>query len=196
MTTHPRGVLERMLVPSVALGLRRRLAVPMLFVRTDPDARPGASDHPASLNVVLAALDGSHDAETALEEAVGVAGESAHYVLLRVVSLPPQLSSIYLPQATILYHQDEEKLRAEAAEYLAALEDRLRARLPHVEKRFGVHSQPGRLIVRAAEEVHADLVAVGSHGHGALRETLFGSVTSDVLRNCDVPVLVTHPRQG
>jgi nucleotide-binding universal stress UspA family protein len=196
MTTHPRGVLERILVPSVAQGLRRRLTVPMIFVRTAPEVGTAErSPRAAPLDVVLAALDGSSDAEAALDEAVEIAGEAARCVLLRVVSLPPQLSSLYLPQSTILYHQDEEKLRAEAADYLTAVEERLRGRLRHVEKRLGVHSRPGHLIVHAAGEVRANLVAVGSHGHGALRETLFGSVANDVLRDCPVPVLVTRPQQ-
>jgi nucleotide-binding universal stress UspA family protein len=196
MATHARAGLERLLVPSVAQGLRRRLGVPMILVRTDPDApRPDAEiGGEASLGVVLAALDGSADAEAALEQALVIAGPAARYVLLRVVSLPPQLSSLYLPQATILYHQDEEVLRAEAAEYLSAAEQRVRARAPRVETRLGVHSRPGHLIVNAAGQAGADLIAVGSHGHGALRETLFGSVTNDVLRESPVPVLVTHPQ--
>jgi nucleotide-binding universal stress UspA family protein len=195
MTTHPRGVLERILVPNLAQGLRRRLSVPMIFVRTDAEVSTAqTSARAAAMDVVLVALDGSADAEAALGEAVEIAGESAKYVLLRVVSLPPQLSSLYLPQSTILYHQDEEKLRAEAADYLSAVEERLRGRLRHVEKRLGVHSRPGHLIVHAAGEVGANLVAVGSHGHGALRETLFGSVTNDVVRDCPVPVLVTRPQ--
>jgi nucleotide-binding universal stress UspA family protein len=194
MSTHARGGLERMLMSSVAQGLRRRLGVPMILVRTDPDApRPVAGTGGAALDVVLAALDGSADAEAALEQALEVAGPTARCVLLRVVTLPPQLSSLYLPQATILYHQDEEVLRREAAEYLASVEERLRGRVRAVETRLGVHSRPGHLIVKAALDARADLISVGSHGHGALRESLFGSVTNDVLRESPVPVLVTRP---
>src|SRR5262249_21215648 len=102
-------------------------------------------------------------------------------------------SSVYLPQATILRHEDEEHLRADAAEYLNKVEARLHPRAQHIEKRLGMHSRPGHMIVQAAEEVHADLISLGSHGRGALRETLFGSVTNDVVRESHVPVLVTRP---
>jgi nucleotide-binding universal stress UspA family protein len=195
MTTHAGSGLERVLIPSVTRGLRRLLTVPMIFVHEESDAHAPELDpaRAARLDVVLTALDGSRDAEAALEQAIEIAGPAARYVLLRVVSLPPQLSSVYLPQATILSHRDEERLRGEAADYLARVEDGLRGRVPSVEKRLGVHSRPGHLVVRAAEEVHADLICVGSHGHGALRETLFGSVTNDVLRESRVPVLVTRP---
>jgi nucleotide-binding universal stress UspA family protein len=195
MSTHGRGVLERVLSPSVAQGLRRRLAAPMILVRPD-------SEHPttdalratARLQTVLIALDGSEDAEAALEEGLEVGGPEARYVLLRVVSPPHQLSTVYLPQAAILRHRDEERLRGEAADYLTRMESRVRGRGASFEKRLGVHSRPARLIVRAAEEVGADLIAVGSHGHGRLEEALFGSVTQDLLRESHTPVLVTRAR--
>jgi nucleotide-binding universal stress UspA family protein len=193
MTSHGRGAVERLLVPSVAEGLRHRLAVPMILVRADPEKDAGGGlTSLAPLRTVVVALDGSADAEAALDEALGICGSAGRYVLLRVVSLPPLLSSVYLPQATILRHRDEQQLKAEAAEYLDRMEERIRGRAGEVEKRLGVHSRPGHLIVRAAEEVRADLIAVGSHGHAALREAIFGSVTHDVLKEARLPVLVTR----
>jgi nucleotide-binding universal stress UspA family protein len=192
MTTHGRGALERLLAPSVADGLRHRLALPMILVRVDPDQESdGGPAFEPSMRTVLVALDGSADAESALEEALTLCGRQGRYVLVRVVSLPPLLSTVYLPHATILRHRDEEHLRGEAAQYLSRIEEQVRARAARVESRIGVHSRPGHLIVRAAQEVGADLIAVGSHGHGKLREALFGSVTRDVIKESRVPVLVT-----
>ena len=193
MSTHGRGALERMLVPSVAQGLRRRLPVPMILVPVHDDGELAADvGSTRSLSTVLVALDGSRDAEAALDQALALAGPEAKYVLLRVISLPPQLSSVYLPRATIIRHGDEERLKREAGDYLSAVEQRIRSKAPRVEKRLGTHSRPGHLIVRAAEEVNADLIAVGSHGQGALREVLLGSVTQDVVREGGVPVLITR----
>jgi len=46
-------------------------------------------------------------------------------------------------------------------------------------------------IVRFAHEKHVDLVVMGSHGLGALKNRLMtGSVTTRVLHHIDVPVLV------
>jgi nucleotide-binding universal stress UspA family protein len=45
-------------------------------------------------------------------------------------------------------------------------------------------------VLDQATEHHADLIVMGSHGHGALYEFLVGSVTSGVLRGAKCPVLV------
>jgi len=45
-------------------------------------------------------------------------------------------------------------------------------------------------VLDQALEHHADLIVMGSHGHGALYEFLVGSVTSGVLRAAKCPVLV------
>ncbi|MDX1546171.1 MAG: universal stress protein [Rhodothermales bacterium] len=49
---------------------------------------------------------------------------------------------------------------------------------------------PADLILEQAEAVQADLVVMGSHGRGALLETLLGDVAHDVLRKARCPVLV------
>lgn len=45
-------------------------------------------------------------------------------------------------------------------------------------------------ILREAETRQADLIVMGSHGHGALYNFLSGSVTSGVLKSARCPVLV------
>lgn len=49
---------------------------------------------------------------------------------------------------------------------------------------------PGELISKAATDGKFDLVVMGSHGHGALVNLITGSVTTEVLAHCKVPVLV------
>lgn len=44
--------------------------------------------------------------------------------------------------------------------------------------------------MKAAEEAHAQLVIVGSRGHGKVRRTLLGSVSDYVLHHSHVPVIV------
>jgi nucleotide-binding universal stress UspA family protein len=50
---------------------------------------------------------------------------------------------------------------------------------------------PATEIARAANESHADLIVMSSHGHRGLRKLVFGSTTERVLRQTRVPVLVT-----
>lgn len=47
-------------------------------------------------------------------------------------------------------------------------------------------------IAQTARDENADLIVVGSHGHGALRKIILGSVTTRVLAEATVPVLVVR----
>jgi nucleotide-binding universal stress UspA family protein len=47
-------------------------------------------------------------------------------------------------------------------------------------------------IAQTARDEGADLIVVGSHGHGALRKLVLGSVTTRVLAEATVPVLVVR----
>ena len=51
-------------------------------------------------------------------------------------------------------------------------------------------------ILSVAAEQKADLIAMGSHGHGALYELLVGSVTAGVLKAAPCPVLVVPAGKG
>ena len=52
--------------------------------------------------------------------------------------------------------------------------------------------KPGELIAKLAEEGKFDLVVMGSHGHGALMNLVVGSVATQVLAGCKVPVLIVR----
>jgi nucleotide-binding universal stress UspA family protein len=47
-------------------------------------------------------------------------------------------------------------------------------------------------IAQTARDEGADLIVVASHGHGALRKLVLGSVTTRVLAEATVPVLVVR----
>lgn len=50
----------------------------------------------------------------------------------------------------------------------------------------------GETIAAAAEADKYDLLVMGSHGHGALATLVLGSITTQVLANSRVPVLVVR----
>ena len=52
--------------------------------------------------------------------------------------------------------------------------------------------KPGELIAKLAEDGKFDLVVMGSHGHGALINLVVGSVATQVLSSCKVPVLIVR----
>ena len=52
-------------------------------------------------------------------------------------------------------------------------------------------------IIEHARALEADLIILGSHGHGALYKALVGSATEGVMRKSTCPVLVVPaPREG
>jgi nucleotide-binding universal stress UspA family protein len=53
---------------------------------------------------------------------------------------------------------------------------------------------PGTTLVEASQQ--ADLLAVGSRGHGRLRSALLGSVSHHVMRHAVCPVVILPPGAG
>ena len=49
---------------------------------------------------------------------------------------------------------------------------------------------PGDIIASIAEDEKYDLIIMGTHGHGALGRLVMGSVSTQVLANCSVPVML------
>ena len=56
---------------------------------------------------------------------------------------------------------------------------------------------PWEEVQAVAAQVSADLVVIGTHGRRGLARALLGSVAENVIRTCDLPVLVIHgPREA
>ncbi len=60
---------------------------------------------------------------------------------------------------------------------------------PAIVHRVGL---PGQVISKMASDEGFDLVLMGSHGHSALGALLLGSVTTQVLAQTTVPVLIVR----
>ena len=53
-----------------------------------------------------------------------------------------------------------------------------------------------RLIAQAAEQLDAELIVVGTHGHGGVTSALLGSVARALLHEASCPVLVVPPARA
>jgi nucleotide-binding universal stress UspA family protein len=53
---------------------------------------------------------------------------------------------------------------------------------------------PVKTILRQAERLDAELIVVGSHGHGMMFDALMGSISAGILRKSTIPVLVVPIR--
>ena len=54
------------------------------------------------------------------------------------------------------------------------------------------HGEPAETIIAAARELGADLIVMGTHGHGWLPRLVLGSVAEDVRHGVDVPLLLVR----
>jgi manganese transport protein len=95
-------------------------------------------------------------------------------------------SQIYGPAASTA--------EVEAGEqYLERIAQSLRQQGIAVETAISHSSSPRKAIVRYAERVHPDLVIMGAHGHGGLKDLIFGNTINPVRHNLAVPMLIVRP---
>ena len=136
---------------------------------------------------LLVPLDGSHLGEAVLPLATHLAVAcGATVVLLHVVErgAPAQV------------HGDRHLTTAsEATAYLEAVASGLRDRGLVVETH--VHDTPegdvARSVAAHCEEERVDLIVLCTHGHGRVRDLLFGRIAQQVLRRGAAPVLLVRP---
>jgi nucleotide-binding universal stress UspA family protein len=146
---------------------------------------------------LLVATDGSAGARAAIGYTAEVLLPSVSIEQITLISVfeEPQVSLVELDMAPIpqcaweelhaAAAEEAEKVLREAAVSLARFTGRL-----NTLARAG---QAGQEIVRAAREVSADIIVVGSHRLGELRAVLFGSVEHAVVEQAPCPVLVVRP---
>jgi len=93
-----------------------------------------------------------------------------------------------------LYGKESSTLEVEAGEqYLERIAQSLRDQGISVETEISHSSSPRKEIVRYAGEVHPDLVIMGAHGHGGLKDLIFGNTINPVRHNLAIPMLIVRP---
>lgn len=175
MGTHGRRGLPRLVLGSVAEKVLRTSTVPVVTV----PARP------RSLGSVLVATDFSEPAARACDLAIALASKvDARVTLVHVYAIP---STSYATWMTAPMTEIERSVRAA----LDAAAGRLRERGAKVDVALRLGVAPNEILA-LAREVHADLIAMGTHGHRGLSAALLGSTAERVLRAASVPVLTVR----
>ena len=142
----------------------------------------------------LIAVDFSPGAGRVLDVALELARERGLSVSLVHVAPPDPDFVGYGPGPKTVRDTAAQHLRQEHRD-LHAQEDRFRAAGIQCHALL-VQGFPGDMIVKEAQRLGADLIVMGSHGHGMLRHLVVGSVTDAVLRKTPCPVLVVPTRSA
>ena len=145
-------------------------------------------------HTIVVAVDFSDSTPDALEAALGLAPAEAggHIHLLHVVpgAVPPLWTDEPLP---VDLRPVEQAWTDAAIKQLTALAVSQALDPSHVTTAVVVGA-PANEIVRYAEAHHADVVVLGSHGHGLVRRFLLGSVADKIVRQAPCAVLVVPHR--
>ncbi len=111
--------------------------------------------------------------------------------------------SIELPDgADLLREKELFKILPEVdQEYVTSIVERLEAIKQELEKRelsvklYLKYGNISRQIVKVADKENVRLIVMGAHGKGLLTEIILGSVSTDVIRNANCPVLIVKKRE-
>ena len=100
------------------------------------------------------------------------------------------------------YDAGPEGVRDRVAEHLREEHRDLQARAETLRERgidaraLLVQGPTVEVILREAEKLGAELIVLGSHGHGAVFRALLGSTSEGVLHKAQVPVLIVPAHSG
>ncbi len=145
---------------------------------------------------VAVGIDFSDESEVALDHAAMIARRvRAHMILIHVLPLPAHLveDSSYDPlfRGNTLTAELTGRQRADAGDLLQEMAGRCRDLGTSCEPLL-IDDNPSDGLARAAEEVGADLLVLGSHGRSGLKRVLLGSVAERAVRLCRRDALIAR----
>jgi len=141
------------------------------------------------MNKILIATDGSESAHEAVEFGLDLAAEqNAKAFIVHVaplVDVMPCANFGYVaPTLPHEFDEHDRELLQEAVELAAEKGVDVKTTL--------LKGRPADEIVAFADSIAADLIVVGSRGHGAITSALIGSVSRGVLNESRRPVLIVR----
>ena len=192
MGSHGDTGLKKLLLGSVAGTVMASCTTPMLVMRGKSASKKD------SLKLAIA-LDGSKYGVAAVRFFVKNRDFFGAAPTLTLVHVVPDLSNLVVPgffgRVTVPGLKSEQVVAMQGAAFENAMAPARklleRAGLAATEVRL-VGNNPGDQIAAYATKNKLDLIALGSHGHGNLRNLVMGSIATKVLASCKVPVLLVR----
>ena len=152
------------------------------------------------LNTILYATDLSDNAVHAFSYAAALANRfGAKISILHVIEALPPSSNFLISQMLgedkwqSIQEENVQKVRDTIAERLQAFCDRMAVELEAcpfmVAETLVRQGDPAETILRLAEKTKADLIVMGTHGHGLVADATPGRTARRVVRRSKLPVL-------
>ncbi|MGB3225025.1 MAG: universal stress protein [Desulforhopalus sp.] len=149
---------------------------------------------------ILMPLDGSKLGEAAISYVDGLIArlapkEQVEITLFHVITAVRHTLKIRGGGGVVsvpLAEEELAKMKNEAKDYLDKVSQGLRNEQVTIICKISVSENPADEIIKAEEEVNADLVAMSTHGRSGISRFAIGSVADKVLRGGSVPVLMVR----
>lgn len=144
------------------------------------------------IRTMLVPVDFSAGSAWAVDYAQMVAKRFGAAIHLVHVCDVPSMATASMDAYAIAYSDWSQRLGDEAERELVGIASRIQGIKTSTEILFG---NPARCIVTAATTNNADLIVMGTHGHGPIAHVVMGNVAERVVRTAPCPVLtVREPR--
>lgn len=165
------NIVDRILGDETALRVVRLADVPVLAVPASADRAPSS---------IVVACDFSETSLRAARAAVAFAAPSATIYLVHVA-----------PRDHTRYEWDGwgKAYREDSLDALNKMKHQLQPEPKTIIQSIMLQGDVADELLRFANNVHADLIATGSHGHGFVTRLLIGSVATRILRAATCSVL-------
>jgi nucleotide-binding universal stress UspA family protein len=150
---------------------------------------------------VVVPLDGSKVGEAALPVIRQMAenrppGSKIQVTLVGVIALLRHWVVVGEASAPVSYTEEElNVIKGKVRDYLVKTGETLKSKNIDVEVLVST-GNAAEEILKGAEQVKADLIAMSTHGRSGLRRMAFGSITDKVLHGSKIPVLMVRAPEG
>jgi nucleotide-binding universal stress UspA family protein len=142
--------------------------------------------------LILAPIDFSDASRAALDVAADMASRFGAELLL--VHVQPAIED--LPKGVSIFKegQYDQSLDDKAAQQLKELAATVAQKNVTVRTELGTGNDVGMKLIRIAENEHADMIVIATHGMTGWREFAFGTVAEKVLKQGDCSVLLLRAK--
>jgi nucleotide-binding universal stress UspA family protein len=181
------GAASALLLGSVSQALAARASCPTLVVPPNASGESAAPDVEARKRSIVCGIDGSDDARSAARVAARLASALGDRLVLAHVGDAGEHEAT----AGVEY---ETLLEADGGARLRMLHDATRVTGDAEVAVSLVGGSPTAALEDLAARESAELIAVGTRGHGALKALALGSVSRTLAASASCPVLVVNER--